>query len=161
MTELGNIIIGAIVGGIISFLLAERKFQQELLGRLDESTSKDRMEAYKILWGLTGLLPRFPPSETVTYADLKRLSNKFRAWYFGEGGIYLTETSKKAYFDVQELLLKLANDHEAQQTQMTILDSAQETGDYWTVYNYLRTLRNHLTEDVRSRQRPGRATPDA
>ena len=72
--------------------------------KVDESLIKTRTEVYKVLWKMTGLLPKWPRAEDVTYEQIKNLSKQFRQWYFEEGGIYLSGRAQKAYASLQDTI---------------------------------------------------------
>ena len=64
-------------------------------------------DAFKALWALSEPLAKYGrtgPASRVTPASLDALSNKLRHWYFAQGGMFLTETSRDAYFAFQEAL---------------------------------------------------------
>ena len=144
-------IITAVVTGFISYQLAHRQAAIDLAKNIDESMARDRTEAYKVLWKLTGRIPLYPPAENLTYESLRTLSIEFQRWYFNIGGIYLTEAAREAYFDAQELLLRLSV-RKTGELKPCKLDA---NCDYETVRKQLSTLRTQLTEDLRSRRPPG------
>ena len=89
--------IGAFIGALISHLLTQRR-------SLDLAMYKHRGEAYKGLWEKTFLLPRWPQRAGVTYAQLRTLSEELRHWYYFVGGVYLSDSARNAYSDLQEAL---------------------------------------------------------
>ena len=102
-----------------------------------------RVEKYSALWQLTGLLPKWPKSNDVTYEKLKQLSIELRDWYFmQQGGMYLTREAHITYSRLQDALAELmersgpiANDH------------------YDHVRQECSRLRTELTEDLQTRRR--------
>lgn len=48
---------------------------------------------YKAVWKETGLLPKWPEAEGLTYENLWTLSEWLRDWCFNEGGMYLSRTT--------------------------------------------------------------------
>ena len=81
------------------------------------------------------------------------LMNGLRSWYFGGGGMYLSQASRAKYSDVQNaigLVVTRGNDRAAPVTD----------ADYDTIRNAFSTLRTELTNDLQSRAR-GPARPVA
>jgi hypothetical protein len=148
-------IITGLISGFASYTLARREAELRLLGMIDEGTSKERLAEYKKLWKHMQLLPLFPPNETVTYGEVKKLNEDFRWWYFNEGGIYLTRMSKDIYLDAQELLYNLWKDH-----RQNLAGSVQEE-QYKAARSRLSDLRDQMAEDLRSRLPPGAARAGA
>ena len=68
--------------------------------RLEADLIKSRGEGYGEIWKLTGSLNLFGPRGDVETEDL---SAQLKNWYF-ENGWVLTDTSKRRYFLVQEIL---------------------------------------------------------
>jgi hypothetical protein len=64
-----------------------------------------RIAVYRRLWELTRVLPRWPRTENVPYADLRKLSAALRDWYFVDGGgLFLSRSAHSAYALVQNTL---------------------------------------------------------
>ena len=171
MDEAIKIVLSAVIGAAVSYFLAQQQFRL----KIDESTRTDREKVYKILWRLTGLLPRYPPAEGVTYDSLEFLSRQFRAWYFGEqiplpegnpaegeaetpfekviGGIYLSEHSRKTYFAAQEMLIAVYE--KGKGTDPTKPPPVLSDEDYEKARKKLSDLRAQLAKDIGSRRAPG------
>ncbi len=143
-------IISAAVGGIISYLLANHNARIDL----DEVTRQARVLEYKKLWTLTGELPRYPPAEKLNYEELHTLSENFRAWYFQDGGIYLSEKSREMYFLAQKTLLKYPQKTGAL-SPFDVEGNYDKNSDYEYVRQKLSDLRTQLTKDIGSRRMPG------
>jgi len=63
---------------------------------------------YKTVWKETGLLPKWPEAEEVTYDKLWKLSEFLRDWYFNEGGMYLSRsTHNNGYAPLQNAIADL------------------------------------------------------
>jgi hypothetical protein len=64
-----------------------------------------QVDAYRALWSLTGLLPKWPRDKTVSYQQLAELSRSLRDWYFGAaGGLFLTSRAYSRYAELQDAL---------------------------------------------------------
>jgi len=148
-------VVTALLTALGAYLLAYRQAALELSNKIDEVTATQRLEAYKLLWALTGTLPVYPPpAKHITYDDLRKLNEKFRYWYFHIGGIYLTEEARDAYFDTQELVMKLS----LEKTGNLVPCALKADCDYEIVRAQMSVLRTQLTEDLRSRLPPGSLT---
>lgn len=65
----------------------------------------ERAAAYKRLWELTGVLPKWPRARNVPYSRLREFSSDLRDWYFsGAGGLFLSRSAHSAYSAVQNTL---------------------------------------------------------
>ena len=129
--------VGAFIGALISHLLTQRR-------SLDLAIYKHRGEAYKGLWERTFLLPRWPQRAGVTYAQLRTLSEELRHWYYFVGGVYLSDSARNAYGDLQESL----NDP-AWKTSSDPLSAPH----YTLLMNLCSKVRTELTHDLLSRKR--------
>jgi hypothetical protein len=128
---------GAFLGALIShFLIARRG--------LDLALYKQRGEAYKPLWEKTSALPRWPQRTGITYSQLQTLSEEFRDWYYFVGGMYLSDSARKAYGNLQEAL-----NHPTRAPSPMSLTPL----DYTLLQNLCSILRTELTHDLLSRKR--------
>jgi len=65
----------------------------------------DTVAAYKRLWELTNILPRWPRRTDASYDDLADFSEALRDWYFRDaGGMFFSSTAHSAYVELQEAL---------------------------------------------------------
>lgn len=72
----------------------------------------DTVSAYRRLWALTDVLPRWPKRDDATYEDLGGLSERLRAWYFTDGGgMFLSREAHGAYSELQEGLTAMVSGH--------------------------------------------------
>ncbi|MEP7290697.1 MAG: hypothetical protein ABI835_02890 [Chloroflexota bacterium] len=142
-------VVSALLSGFATYTVARREAEIKLFSLIDESTAKDRLEAYKGLWKKMKLLSQYPPTPDVTYGSLKLLNEDFRDWYFNLGGVYLTTASKHRYLKAQETLYEVWKDHRENLTEMI------QTPEYDQAREKLSDLRDQLAEDLRSRLPPG------
>lgn len=129
--------VGAFVGALISHFLTQRR-------GLDAIVYKHRQEAYKVLWEKTSVLPKWPERKDVTYAQLRDFSEDLRQWYFLVGGVYLSDSARKAYGNLQEALNMPASG-----PRPDLLSRS----DYSVLQDLCSRLRTELTHDLLSRKR--------
>jgi hypothetical protein len=102
MSELVTTVLGAGLGLITGALLALLASRQRLEVEYDIALRKHRIEAYQALWKILEPLAYYSPPSAVTYAVARDLSQALRSWYFEVGGLFLSEGSREAYFDLQK-----------------------------------------------------------
>lgn len=129
--------LGAFVGALLSHFLTQRR-------SLDLVVYKHREEAYKILWKKTSLLPMWPRRSGVTCAQIRTLSEELRDWYFHVGGVYLSDSARHSYGDLQKAL----NDERRPPSPEPLT-----TPDYDLLQDLCSKLRTQLTYDLVSRKR--------
>lgn len=96
-----SILIGGaagLVSAIITHFSTRAKVRLDLAAEYDKNLQESRLKTYQELWAMLEPLARYGRAEAVTYAVIRSISDKSRTWYFQEGGIYLTERSRKPYF---------------------------------------------------------------
>ncbi len=128
---------GAFIGALLSHILIQRR-------GLDLAIYKHRGEAYKALWEKTSLLPKWPKRTGITYFQIRTLSEELREWYFSVGGVYLSDSARKAYGNLQEAL------SEPVRAPSSITLSPT---DYTLLQDLCSKLRTELTHDLLSRKR--------
>jgi hypothetical protein len=160
---MSEILIGAVVGFIVSMLLAILQKRLDVETKIDENIRADRLNVYKVLWEHMLLVPLYPPSpQGVTYSDLYKLSETFRGWYFTQGGILLSEEAKKTYIATQQTLLKMACLADAAQRSnlrerdylnlKSVRPGSLTDDEYFVVQQQLSRLRTQLTIDLMTRR---------
>src|SRR5437762_2234740 len=63
-----------------------------------EELRESRLKAYPSAWLLTAGFSRWPRT-TATYADIEGSHRQLRAWYFQDGGLFMSENSRARYGD--------------------------------------------------------------
>jgi hypothetical protein len=130
-------IAGLVVGALINHLLAGRQ-------GVDAAIRERRLAVYKELWLKTDVLPKWPRKLETSRAELKKFSEDLRNWYFNEGGMFLSESSRKAYGALQKRL----NDSDIAQ------GSGSVSGEqYDSLQKRCSKLRTELAHDLLSRKR--------
>ena len=102
MSDLAIALITAGLGLITAALLALLGSRQRLEVEYDIELRKRRIEAYQALWKILEPLAYYAPSSAVTHALARDLARALRSWYFEVGGLFLSEASREAYFDLQK-----------------------------------------------------------
>jgi hypothetical protein len=127
---------GAITKTVDSWLGSRSKVGEEL--------REERLRTYLPVWNRTRIVSRWPRTEA-TYGDLDALHRDLREWYFGVGGIYLSENARDRYGKMQELIdAHLAG---VQNLSAELPDSA-----YTGLMDECSAFRSALTEDLESRR---------
>lgn len=146
----------AIVGGVLTYVTTFKKIRLDLAAQYDADLRRDRIGVYKTLWKCTEPLARYARQQDFTHQDALTLATALRCWYFEEGGIFLSEPARDAYFELQKALKTLHGDLQ-QPVPGPVLDKLMEIGS---------ALRTQLSQDVgtrvqallrgKSRQRTGK-----
>lgn len=153
MTDIVVAVLSSVLSAIAAFFAARQSFRQELLSAYDETMRTARIEAYKGVWAVTGAFPKFAQTAPVDSALLKATSVKLRDWYFSGSGMFLTDKSREAYFDLQKQIAlhvgELASDPSRALSEM----------DYESLRACASALRSNLCTDLNSRMQPVLTTP--
>jgi TIR domain len=100
-----------------------------------------QLQAYRALWSLTGVLPKWPRDPTVSYSHLIQLSRDLRDWYFGQaGGLFLTGGMYSRYADLQVALQAIPQSPEPLSAQ-----------DYDDIRHLCSLLRRQIAVDIGAR----------
>jgi hypothetical protein len=170
-------LIAALVGGVSGYVSAFLTNVIERRKVIDESVRGVRTGRYAELWRATALLPKWPRNDQATYEDVRKLSEGFRAWYFGTssqpstptpagqpqdhpaaapspspegpGGMYLSSQARKAYGTLQELIAGVV----ARERVAGGLDRPLSPEDYGAIQDRASRLRTEMTTDLLSRRR--------
>jgi hypothetical protein len=145
-TVLASVISG-LAGVVASYVGIQWKIKKDLEAKFDASLRALRLQAYPPLWGLVKPLALFGRDGYPGINDLVTLSKSLRDWYFDQGGLYLSETSRNAYFGLQRSLGVLAASDNWSNESLNNLDP--ETFEHLRlIASRLRTM---LTLDVGTR----------
>jgi hypothetical protein len=133
----------AAVGGVLTYVTTVLKIRRDLAAQYDADLRRDRIAVYKELWKNLQPLAKYAPGQILTCNGAHDLASVLRAWYFEEGGLYLSEPAREAYFQLQDGL-KTVQDH-----------SDRPVGDLLPTLMALGSeLRTQLTHDVGTRAQP-------
>lgn len=103
MDHLGEIFTFAL-GVFGSYLGLHWKVRKDLESEYDKTLRDARLRVYQTLWQSLEPMAKYAREERVTFQTLRDLSGELRSWYFGEGGLYLSESTRDAYFALQDAL---------------------------------------------------------
>lgn len=98
LTSLLTAALGLGTGAVLAILGSRKRLEVEY----DIELRGHRIEAYQALWKILEPLAYYSPPEAVTYAVARELSQALRTWYFEVGGLFLSEETRGAYFNVQK-----------------------------------------------------------
>jgi hypothetical protein len=135
----------ATIGIVSGFTGAVLKGALDRRTKLDDELMRERRSAYQVLWAKTQVLPKWPRATSVSRSRLHAFSEELRDWYFVTGGMYLSETSRARYGDVQEAIEAVIS--AAGSDAVPIADS-----DYDRIQQACSALRTELTRDLLSRR---------
>jgi hypothetical protein len=119
-----------------------------------------RIEAYQGLWYLLQYLGQYDLPESLTPLILKNLSVEMRKWYFGGGGLYLSEESRTIYFDLKQAIKDVLdktkyhrpNDTPLDREDSDLVDVPLDPEDSDLVLEKGHLLRASLARDVGTRK---------
>src|SRR4051794_1818319 len=106
VTAIAGIAIAACTG-ILSYRTARWNARKDM----EVELRRQRLDAFKRLWALSEPLAKYGrtgPETSVTPASMEMLSRDLRHWYFSEGGMFLSDSSRDAYFHFQDASLELS-----------------------------------------------------
>jgi hypothetical protein len=133
--DFGKSVVGFLLGLASAYIGLYWKVRKDLEAEYDKDLRAKRRDAYAALWKLLQPLAKYSPPAPLTPESLKQLSAALRQWYFEVGGLYMTATTRDAYFKLQDELT--AQDANAERAQKKGSD-----------------LRTATTRDVGSRRDP-------
>lgn len=100
---------GVLATGVATAVVTLRKIRRELETQYDLTLRSERLAAYRQLWRLLEPLAKYMRPAPVTDKALETLAGNLRRWYFHTGGIFLSTSSREAYFALlDELSLRRA-----------------------------------------------------
>ena len=153
MSEFVTTVLGAGLGLLTGVVLALLGSRQRLEVEYDIELRKHRIEAYQALWKILEPLAYYSPPSAVTYAVVRDLSQALRSWYFEVGGLFLSEGSREAYFDLQKGLGGVIK--EPLDARYRPLGPRR----FERLRSLASTLRTASTQDVATRVKPKRTGP--
>jgi hypothetical protein len=90
-----------VVTGVGTYVTTYVKWRKDLLVEYDKDLRARRIDAYRELWRQLQPLAEYARPVHVTPAQLVEISINLRRWYFEVGGLFLSESSRDAYFALQ------------------------------------------------------------
>jgi hypothetical protein len=112
---------------------------------IDGELRSKRLEVYPPLWQATAAISRWPRND-LSHKALVDLHRDLRTWYYGTGGLFLSERARARYGDVQKRIAVLV-EHEVEPACVLVDDR------YDDLMKTASSLRTALTEDLDTRRR--------
>jgi hypothetical protein len=147
--DLLKALLGLVTGALGTYFGLYWKIREELVAKYDQELRAERVKQYTLLWHATEPLAKYSAPAPVTVASLHQLAIALRQWYFGGGGMFLSDRARDAYFALQDSIAAAS----------TSPPSASADGDAAVdsepaIRKASSRLRTVLTADVGSRKRP-------
>ncbi len=144
MVEIWKLGLSALLGGITAYLAVVWQTRYGAKRYIHEKIHDCRARLYPLAWKITGALPR-RPSSALRFDELERIAADLEAWYYEEGGIYLSGGARRAFSAALDTLHSVMNSKDEEPT----LSPEQ----YAEVRGSCSTFRTWLTRDLLSRSR--------
>lgn len=157
--ELLKAVLGAIGGALATWLGLHWKIRQGLQAQYDRDLRARRLRSYTHLWTLTEPMAKHAPPAPVTRETFERMATQLRHWYFHDGGIYLSDEARRAYFalqlDLSEALATAAGPGALARVAEGAGADAGKVETWEVIVRHASSaLRHALVGDVGSRNRP-------
>jgi len=140
-TELSTAVIGLGAGAGLAAL----KYTLTQRARMHEDLWSRRLDPYRDIWALSSQFSRWPRQHP-TIADIERLHERLRQWYYGDGGILMSQRSRASYEYVQKGLGAICA--AAADPREPVSD-----GDYADMVVIFSRFRTALANDLESRRK--------
>jgi len=146
LVSLFTLVGGAVISGVLTYVGTRRKLALDY----DADLRERRISVYTDLWTRLEPLAKYSTKDFFSQADVKKLSESLRKWYFEKGGLFLSTGTRGDYFALQDVLSQLAGEWGR--------DSSRRQNLTVAAREYLRLhgshLRTSMTQDVGTRTRP-------
>ncbi len=120
---------------------------RNLVDEYDKDLRNQRLKVYEDLWQQLQLLARYDQPRPLTPSALKELSAAMGDWYFkNKGGIYLTDDSRPAYFDLKKKIEAILERSGGQ------LDQPVDPGENSSLVDLASRLRTSMATDLGARK---------
>jgi hypothetical protein len=106
-SDLSLAIVTAVLGLLTAGVLALINNWINVRAGRDENLRVLRLQHYPDLWATTEAVSRWRPRTIVDRSGLDDLQRTLGSWYFGQGGLFMSERSAARYGDVQALIAAL------------------------------------------------------
>jgi hypothetical protein len=143
-------LLGLVTGALGTYFGLYWKIREELVAKYDQELRAERVKQYTSLWHATEPLAKYAAPGPVTVASLHLLATALRQWYFGGGGMFLSDRARDAYFALQDSIAAVSTVGSASQQANGKVPGDQETA----IRKSSSWLRTVLTADVGSRKKP-------
>jgi hypothetical protein len=140
--------LSAVVSAIVTYLSISVQVRKDLEAKYDLDLRAQRITVYKELWRLLEPLAKYARPDPFTPLGARELSKELRRWYFGTGGLFMSEGTRDAYFELQNGLRTFAED------QHRPVEQALGETEFTLLRDKGSTLRTRVTQDIGTRRAP-------
>jgi hypothetical protein len=130
---------GIVLGGVFTYLAARIQVKHGYYSEERKRLLALRTTSFQHLWTLTGEVPRNPSQEELRRFRTQRLMDDLNRWYFADGGMFLTNPCRTAYFNFLEELERIP------------LAESLSLETYNPLYQAASALRQSLAQEVAAR----------
>jgi hypothetical protein len=145
MSDVSKVIVTGVLALITALILALVNSSISARAGIDENLRAKRLELYPVLWDATKAISRWPRVD-ITRGSLEDLHGTLRSWYYEKGGLFLSESARDRYSDVQALI-------EALLTDKGDPDCLLAKDAYRDLMETASAMRTALTQDLNTRRR--------
>lgn len=138
-------VISGAIGFVATYITAILKVQQDLKSQYNIALRDKRIEAYKDLWEKLKPLAFHSLNNQIEYVEVEELSKELVNWYYGLGGLLLSESSQKKYTEFQDEIEEILDAKESNSTYLLLGTSNR-------IKEMASSLRTHLIKDVGTRE---------
>jgi hypothetical protein len=142
---------GLVVAAFGTYVGVGWKIKKDLSAQYDADLRGLRLKSYLSLWAATELFALYARESAQAFPnrrELREMTLELREWYFGVGGIYLSEPARDSYFDVQKALGIVVESIRWRDESLPCLDGRT----FEQIRVLTSTLRTRLTHDVGTRK---------
>jgi len=107
----------AIISAFATYWTVSIRIRKELEAKYDIHLRTERVNVYKKLWNFLQPLAKYSRPAPFTRGSAGEMAEALRVWYFEVGGLFLSERTRDAYFEVQESLKAIAEDESIKHTK--------------------------------------------
>jgi hypothetical protein len=144
-------VLGALVGGVVTYLTTRSKLRLELAHAYDQAVREKRLARYQRLFHLSEAIPRYwRPGEEPSRERLLEICEEFHGWYFDEdaGGLYLTPRAMDVYMRLQTALATACRGDAVAATPERTSGASMSPDESREIRDLADTLRHQLAQDV-------------
>jgi len=139
-------LFGIISGALVAYLSAVLKFRKDLEAEYDKDLRNQRLKVYEQLWKCLQLVARYDRPKPLNASTLQELTVSMRQWYFEIGGLYLSEESRKTYFNLKDTIQEILQSTKYQAGELLDAEDSKK------LIKQASLLRASLTKDVGTRK---------
>ena len=140
-----------VISSVLTYFATRSKIRLDLTVEYDKALHDKRLVLYREFWPITKPLGRFVPHFSLTYNNVKNVVTDMHEWYFKEGGIYLSKSSRKPYFHLKQQMLRVIDNERLEATPDARIDDKELCK---AILDAATSLRTSLADDIRTRRSP-------